>query len=305
MDTSEINISFPSGWIDGQKFDQHIAVSPWLHKEPASKIIFSFDNGCKIMVDAAVRILSFANQLVSCGKNVCLQFLEGYEGTMGYLDRVGFFDLLDPSVQTTPLRPSISSAKIHKDGSNNLVEIARINPKTRDSSLPSCLSKKIANARGINGTNDDQLAHATYTVFAELIDNIYQHASTVVDGYAALQVYLNGNSAKVVVCDSGQGILDTLRPAITSERIKVFSDIDLIVYILNDGLSRFGPSRGCGLKTSAAHAIKYNANLEIRLPRSLLKLIPSRQAYEKNTAHYFEQLPLIWGTHICFSFTLK
>jgi len=301
--SSEINITFPSGWIDGQKFDQYINMSAWLHNEPVSKITFNFGNGCKVMVDAAVRILSLANQLISCGKNIYLVFADGQSGTMGYLDRVGFFDLLDPSIKTNPDRPSVSSATLHKDTNQNLVEIARINPKARDNSLPSRLSERLTNAR--SGSNDGQLSNATYTVFAELIDNIYQHAATSVDGYAALQVYRNGNSAKVVVCDSGAGILETLRPAITSERIQKLNDIDLIIHILNDGLSRFGPSRGCGLKTSASHAIKYNADLEIRLPKSLLKLVPSRQVYEKNTAHYSDNLSLIWGTHICFSFLLN
>jgi len=112
IDKSEVDIVFPSGWIDGQKFDQHIAVSKWFYQEAAPKVIFKFDDGCKIMVDAAVRVLSFVNQLVSCGKCVSLEFAQGYEGTMGYLDRVGFFDLLDASVNTVPQRPSISSASI-------------------------------------------------------------------------------------------------------------------------------------------------------------------------------------------------
>lgn len=302
MTSSEITITFPSVWIDGETFDNSIKVSNWLHQEPASKVTFHFSNGCKVMVDSAVRILSFAHQLISCGKSVTFVFAEGYAGTMGYLDRIGFFDLLDPSVKTDPERPSVSSAAIYRNASHNVMEIAKINPKGRDNSLPSRLSQKLANART---SGQDQLNTAAYTVFAELIDNIYQHASTVVDGYAALQVYPNGNRAKVVVCDSGAGILDTLRPTITSERIKKLNDIDLILLILNDGMSRFGPSRGCGLKTSAAHAIKYNADLEIRLPKSLLKLVPKRQIYEKNTASYAENLPLIWGTHVCFSFVLN
>lgn len=302
MTFSEITITFPSVWIDGETFDNSIKVSSWLHQEPASKVTFHFSNNCKVMVDAAVRILSLVHQLISCGKSVTFVFDEGHAGTMGYLDRIGFFDLLDPSVKTDPKRPSVSSAAIHRNASENVMEIAKINPKERNNSLPSRLSQKLANART---SGQDQLNTAAYTVFAELIDNIYQHASTVVDGYAALQVYRKGNSAKVVVCDSGTGILDTLRPTITSERIKKLNDIDLILLILNDGMSRFGPSRGCGLKTSAAHAIKYNADLEIRLPKSLLKLVPKRQVYKKNTASYAENLPLIWGTHVCFSFVLN
>jgi hypothetical protein len=150
------------------------------------------------------------------------------------------------------------------------------------------------------------LEGAAWTIFAELIDNIFSHSETKLDGFAALQVYQNGNSLKVAVSDSGLGILDTLRPALRhdSPALAELSDLDLLLEIFRQGISRHGSDRGCGLKGSAAKAIKFQADLDVRLPKVRVRLIPGREGYRLNTAYCFEDLPLIWGTHICFSFTL-
>lgn len=50
--------------------------------------------GCKPMVDAIVRLLSFCNQACAMTKRVRLQFADGDQAAMDYLNRIGFFDLL-------------------------------------------------------------------------------------------------------------------------------------------------------------------------------------------------------------------
>jgi anti-sigma regulatory factor (Ser/Thr protein kinase) len=47
------------------------------------------------------------------------------------------------------------------------------------------------------------LGNAAWTIFTELIDNVFSHSQTPLDGYAALQVYARGNIVKVAVSDSG------------------------------------------------------------------------------------------------------
>ncbi len=51
-------------------------------------------------------------------------------------------------------------------------------------------------------------------MFSELVGNVYEHSRTQLDGYAVLQVYKNGNSARIAVSDSGDGLLNTLRPSL-------------------------------------------------------------------------------------------
>lgn len=257
------------------------------------------------MVDAGVRILALANQLDNTSRRVVLEFEEGEAGTMGYLNRMGFFDHLASHVVVIPHRPIISGAKTYGGNNKDLVEIARISPGGRDQDLPARLSDAVA---GALSTREDvkTLKDAIWTVFAELIDNIFAHSATVLDGYAAMQLYRNGRSLQVVVSDSGYGIMHTLRPTIQSQfpGLAGLSDINLLVEVFRQGISRHGPDRGCGLKGSAAKAVKYNADLEVRLPNSRVVLIPANGIYKANTAYCFDRQPLVWGTHINFRFHL-
>jgi len=258
------------------------------------------------MVDAAIRLLSLANQLASTTRHVQLDFEEGEAGTMGYLNRMGFFDQLDPQVVVLPNRPIYSAAALHRGRNSTLVEIARINANARDQELPNRLTEALM--RSCQERSDAaELEGAAWTIFAELIDNIFSHSGTTLDGYAALQVYAGGNRLLVAVSDSGLGIMQTLRPAMSTEfpRLAGLSDTDLLVEVFRQGLSRHGQDRGCGLKGSAAKAIKFQAELDVRLPNQRVLLTPARGTYRPNTAHCCEHLPLLWGTHIAFAFNPK
>ena len=78
----------------------------------------------------------------------------------------------------------------------------------------------------------------------------------------------------------------------------------LLVEIFRQGVSRHGTDRGCGLKGCAGKAIKFNANLDVRLPQQRILLTPAQGSYQPNTAHCYESLPLMWGTLIAFTFGL-
>jgi len=303
----DCDIQFPSNWVSGSSMEKTLNNGPSPHECDASIITFTFPIGCKVMIDAAVRLLSFFNQLASCSRRVRLVFEEGYDGAMGYLDRMGFFDNLSRDVEVTPSRPIISGASIHGGQNNTLVEIARIDHKDRDKHrglvtrliealMQPCSSR--ADAEELKGT--------AWTIFSELIDNIFEHSDTPIDGYAALQYYPGGQRLTVAVSDSGRGIMETLRPALQSEspKLAALEDVDLMVEIFRQGLSRHGEDRGCGLKGSAAKAIKFNASLDIRLPDIRIELVPGRQGYRPNKTYCSTGLPLIWGTHICFNFAL-
>jgi len=255
------------------------------------------------MVDAAIRILALANQLASATRRVRMTFAEGETGTMGYLNRMGFFDHLATEIEVLPARPAFSAAKLHRGGNRSLVEIARINKNARDEELPTRLTAALMRFCG-NRADAKELEGAAWTIFAELIDNIFAHSRTPLDGFAALQVYSGGNRILVAVSDSGLGIMETLRPSLSTEfpALVGLSDTDLLVEIFRQGLSRHGADRGCGLKGSAAKAIKFNGELDVRLPNQRVMLTPARGTYLPNTAYCYEGLPLVWGTHIAFSF---
>lgn len=298
-------VCFPGQWIDVSKFETALRRSSGPHSQNIYEVAFEFPEGCKIMVDSAIRLLSLTNQLASATKRVRVDFKEGEAGTMGYLNRMGFFDHLADEIEVLPERPAYSTADLHRGGNAALVEIARINKDGRDVDLPNRLTEALM--RSCRDRPDTkELAGAAWLIFSELIDNVFAHSNTQLDGYAALQVYAGGNKLSVAVSDSGLGIMQTLRPALSTEypRLAQLSDTDLLVEVFRQGLSRHGPDRGCGLKGSAGKAIKFGATLDVRLPNQRVLLQPSHGAYRPNMAYCYDGLPLLWGTHISFGFSL-
>ena len=296
-------VRFPAKWVSASLFEAALRGSCGPHAPDSHDIVFEIPADCKIMIDSAIRLLSLANQLVSTTRRTRLRFEEGETGTMGYLNRMGFFDCLDPRVGIEPERPFISRAALHRGGNRMLVEITRINRGVRDDELPTRLSDAVKEAC-TSRVDVEDLGGAVWTIFAELIQNIFDHSDTQLDGYAALQVYPGGNKVSVAVSDCGRGIMDTLRPALRTEFPKLanLSDTEVLVEIFRQGVSRHGADRGCGLKGCAAKAIKFAASLDVRLPNQRVLLVPTNGIYKLNTAHCYERLPLLWGTHIGFNF---
>jgi hypothetical protein len=298
-------IVLPHSWVDASRLEAAVRSGGQPHGLGVYEVVIQFPAGCKVMIDAAIRLLSLANQLAFTTRRVRLEFDEGEAGTMGYLNRIGFFDHLAASIDVSPRRPAYSGAELYRGGNTGLVEIARINKDARDRKLPTRLAEALM--RSCHQRADAaELEGAAWTIFAELIDNVFSHSETPLDGYAALQAYQSGDRLTVAVSDSGLGIMQTLRPTLQSEfpRLASLSDVDLLVEVFRQGLSRHGADRGCGLKGSAAKAMKFNAELDVRLPNQRILLTPARGAYQANTAHCYDQLPLLWGTHISFAFRL-
>jgi len=301
----QCQISLPPRWVDASRLETAICASGRPHGPGVYEVLIHFPIGCKLMIDAAIRLLSLANQLAFTTCRVRLDFEEGETGTMGYLNRMGFFDHLALPIDVTPYRPTYSGAELYRGGNTGLVEIARINKNARDQKLPTRLTEALMRSCG-QRADAAELEGAAWTIFAELIDNVFSHSQTPLDGYAALQSYQGGERMTVAVSDSGLGIMQTLRPSLQSgfPRLVGLSDVELLVEVFRQGLSRHGADRGCGLKGSAAKAMKFHAELDVRLPNQRVLLTPARGAYQANTAHCYDQLPLIWGTHIVFVFSL-
>lgn len=299
---------FPSGWVDADGFETAINHGGGPHAADG-EVVFHFPIGCKVMVDAAVRLLSLANQLHHSMRRVRLEFAEGESGAMGYLNRMGFFDCLARDIDVEPNRPLLSGASLYRGNSEALVEIAQI--KSNDRAISKNTPGRLTNvlAKACRSRSDvTSLETAAFTVFAELIGNIFDHSATRLDGYAALQLYRGGRkpSLRVAVSDSGVGIFDTLRSALKKEdpTLYALSDSDLFVEVIRQGLSRHGKGRGNGIKGSAEQALKYRARLDVRLPRSRVVLVPGGSGYSTDTAVCHQGLPLLWGTHLAFEFDL-
>jgi hypothetical protein len=198
-------VRFPGQWISVSKFETALRRSCGPHDPNTYEVAFEFPEGCKIMVDSAIRLLSLANQLASATKRVRLDFEEGEAGTMGYLNRMGFFDHLSGKVEVLPERPAYSMAELHRGGNVSLVEIARINKDARDEDLPNRLTEALMRSCQ-NRPDAKELEGAAWLIFCELIDNVFAHSKTQLDGYAALQVYPGGNKLSVGCQTAGSGL---------------------------------------------------------------------------------------------------
>jgi hypothetical protein len=301
-------VTFAPTWVDSALFEEALTaaiVEP--HSSQTYTVRFVMPTGCALMVDAGARLLSVSNQLSRCTKRVILDFEAGLLGTMGYLNRMGFFDTLDQQVEVLPARPAISGALVHGGGNRNLVEFKALNPKTVDKELPGRLADSLKNSLPSRMTNGNQLGDAAFTIFSELIQNVYRHSETKFDGYAALQLYRGGKrKVQVSVSDSGLGIMKTLRPSLKRyfPALANKSDPDLLIEMVSKGVSRFGPDNGCGIHLCARKALSLNASMEIRMPNSRVVFMPSSDRRYLGIVSHAEGLPLIWGTHICLNFQL-
>jgi hypothetical protein len=270
----------------------------------AGETTFQVRAGTKMLIDGGIRLLAFCNQMVMSGIRVALQFEDRL--AMGYLDRMGFFDHLAQGVQVTPDRPAVSGAYVFGGNNRGLVEICAIRPGLDTHDLMYKLKETIKAT--CEGRSDfPQFEDAMSTILSELIGNVYLHGGDGATGHAAFQSYPGSNKARVVVSDDGRGLMQTIRPAL-QERNPAYRrvrDVDLLVEMFRDGLSRFDdPSHGNGLKGCATKAIRYRAKLDVRLRTQAVRLLPSGEAYVPSTAVLSTDLAEIAGTHIAFELSL-
>lgn len=302
-----INVAFPSVWVGADRFERALREGVDALQTQDMAVSIKVPDGCSIMVDAGVRLLSYVNQLRHVGKSVTLDFVAGMSGTMGYLNRMGFFDLLHDDVEVLPEKPSWSSAAVYRRSNRTLVEFERIERGKEDRELPGRLVDALLESME-KSTNSQELEHAAFTMLGELIGNVYEHSETDLAGFAALQSYNSGRArtVRVAVSDSGYGLLDTLRPSLQTHYPKLVGcpDTELLVEVLRNGVSRHGRTRGSGLKATAERAMKFKATVDVRLPVSHIRLVPSRFGYELGRATVHDTAPLIWGTHIAIDFRI-
>ena len=302
LSLAECTIELPNGWVNSRTFETALIKCGDALGSTYSMVIIKIPANCKLMIDVIIRLLSFCNQAVACTKRVRLEFSGD---TMGYLNRMGFFDHLASAAEVSPSRPFFSGAVIHRGGNRGLVEIEKFSGT--DAVERDLVPRLVAAVeRGCAARSDvKQIGDAMFSIFGELVKNVYDHSQTSLDAFAALQTYPQGNRLTVAVSDSGIGIMRSLRPTLKGGRWGNLSDVDLLVEIFREGISSKPEcNRGLGLKSCAKHAIGFKADLDVRLLNQRVVLKPSNNQYQPNMAYSQEQLPLLWGTHIAFSFKL-
>lgn len=270
------------------------------------RVVLKIQEERKVLICAAARILTLANQLVAAKKNVVLDFSEN-PSALSYLNRAGFVDRLDKTIKIVPRRPPTSAAQIYKANNTNLVELLEINS---DSSInvPEQIKLSFAGAFG------DLYANKLFTIFGEFVGNVEEHSETAIPGFAGLQTYNRGGSTHVVavISDSGKGICSTLRPALAEHFPTVAAqfpesleaaDPKLIIYAMrNSGLSCRGKGRGAGFNISHGQAEKLNAKITIRQEDFSVSLNYKDQ--DLYSHDWDLGLPKLIGTHIVFEFSL-
>ncbi len=302
-------LNLNENWVDGVTLERNLSA---LSIEQFSKSpIFGVNispSTC-IMIDAGVRLLSYANQLSDEGKQVRIDFNNDPAGAYSYLNRIGFFDYLDSKIEILPQRPSFSASKRFKGNNPGVFEIVPIDPRNspQDSQLPATMTSSL-----LSNISDQEhkksLDTPCFTFFAELVENIFLHSQTQLKGFVAYQAYSKGRKIKVVVSDSGVGMIDSLRPSIEElhPEYKDFSDSVLIEKMFAEGISKDGKDKGCGLHSCARQALKFKASIDIRLPKSAFHLTPVNKSlfgYNALGSILDSRIPFK-GTHITVDIAL-
>lgn len=217
-------------------------------------------------INTLIRLLSVANQLSEMGVQVTLNFSGLTNRLLGYCKTIGFFSNLSDKVAIKSSK-NVEMTRRAKSSGTSYISINKISGDVFDKELPDKLATKITkNIPNINETQRNDIHIQFRTLFGELTNNVCQHSQTELNGFAALQIYKN--RAEIVVCDSGIGLLESLRPTLTkhNSEFEGYSDTELVLAMLTQGISCKGRDEGGnGLMTCFLHAKRTNSDMHIRL----------------------------------------
>jgi hypothetical protein len=302
-----VQVHLDGGWVDGSSFEKSLMSVGCLFENPCSSVEFTIPRGCKILLEAAARLLALCNQLALSKKWVKIDFSH-CTSTLTYLNRMGFFDYLLEGVVVLPDRPAMSAAEIYRGNSDSVVEFGSISPTDPDESIPKQLKNSFVSHAG------RKYSSAAFTIISELFGNVRDHSKTPIPGFAALQKYTGRRAhLQTVVSDSGKGIAGTLLPTIKRNYPELYSKYDfndpkskvlLVKEVFEHGqITQTGKKgRGLGLKRSQEYAVKYDAIISVRQENFELRL--TYRDGELSSFDHTLSMPKISGTHVCFDFFL-
>lgn len=304
---SGVFIELPSGWIDASKYESALSNYGDLFTG-YDHITFVFSENCNLLLESISRFLALLNQLALHNIGITIDVAECVK-TRAFLNRAGFFDLLSLDVKVLPKRPKSSTAKVYKGNNVSLVEFGSICPKSKNKELIISLCSSFIDK------SSEVYETVALTVFSEFIGNVSEHSESVLDGFAALQIYqpkFKSHHIQTVISDSGLGVVSTLRRTLKEYYPALYdrfpdngieSDIGLILEVFSNGnISRYGreSGRGLGFKSTREQASKFDADLSIRLDTFNIKLQYREGVLVQPTVT--KDLTRMMGTHICFDF---
>lgn len=305
-------IELPMGWVDHLILERALSALSCETIPQGSFVKINVPAGCNIMVSAAVQMLSLVNQLVDERCEIAINFCAGWSGSMSYLKRINFFKHLNSNVKVTPSMLGRNLRTEYEGNNNSVVEIEEISLAKPDKSLPTRLTQGVLNDTKLGQDDRRRLNTAVSTLFSELTTNVCFHSKTELPAYAVCQRYTPDNRTvvHVTVCDSGIGILDTIRPALpvhysNHPEYQLLTNEQLILKMFLEGVSSKGDNNGgSGLVSCAKQAMKFRATICIRTNDILIQLTPSGDYYVLDTQPLPNHLMHLKGTYITFQIPL-
>ncbi len=293
-------------WLAARHLERRLVAVGSPLDSTSSQVVFALKDNCHVMLEALARLLALSNQLSQAGKSVTLDFNDA-QGTLSYLDRLGFFDHLNRKVAVLPKRPKGQLSKKFQGNNDGLIELRAIKLAEEDRQITELLENSFVKIAGAD------YRVPVMTILTELYRNVLEHSRAESPGFAALQYYPKSRRIQAVISDNGQGIVRTLTPALSRSR---YADIAKRIASSNEhpgvallkevfrtgGISQVDEEgRGLGLKVSGEHAKKFRATISIR--QSDFELRIHHTDGDVKFTHLTE-LARIEGTHICFDFDL-
>jgi hypothetical protein len=275
--TIQFKSTKPSGWISGYDFEQILKEAKYTTYKNKKALTIVVQSRANAPLNTLIRLLNVCNQLDAEGVKVTLKFAGKTNNLLGYCHTIGLLDCLSDGV-LRKYDKSLNKDLKRKSIGNSYVSIHEISGNAHDRSLPTKLADKITDTiPDISEEDRQNLNIQFFSLFSELTRNVSEHSETVLNGFAALQVYRRGQNprAEIVVCDSGIGLLESLKPSLESHNkgYKEYSDLQLIQEMLTTGISsKQGDLGGNGLCTCFNQAKATNSDMHIRLSESYYHL---------------------------------
>lgn len=309
-DTNSLEVNLIGDWISHKDLDRQIPIN--INIFPT--VIIRIPPSSCIMVCAAIKLLSLLNLLSCKSSYMAIEFEGKNNASIGYLQRMNFFQNLQPTVKVLSESINIDKPSAYYGKNNSLVEIEKVSSISHDENLPTRLCKTILNHNIVDKNLEDGIKNTLQTaienMFDELTDNIVNHSESNLTGFATCQIYKPKGDpvAHISVCDSGKGILNTLRPTLSQnypEHVNL-NDDELILEMFKHGVSRHGDDDGgSGLPSCAKQALKFNASVHIRTNKSYIELIPDgKNTHKIKRSNKVTDLLYLEGTQITFEFPL-
>jgi hypothetical protein len=219
-------------------------------------------------------------------------------------NRGGFFAALDDQVDVVPGRPSQITGlfSVRGDPSITIVlPLAQIAPTDRASTSRALWSLEEGLAPHLDESGAEAVIGRIQTCVSEAAGNIHDHSRATVPGVIAAQRYVTevGMFFRLVVCDVGLGLIQTLRNA---GAVDGMSDEEVLVKALQDGLtSRENGDGGGGLIACAAKAARYRGAFRVRTSGIDARFVTGVGHFELKQVN---KRPFFQGTQLVFDLRL-